>query len=313
MNGMNGMSEKKMSSGPKTRMCYICGRQYGLSSFDIHIKQCKDLWVAREALKIKSERKPVPSDPCAGGGSGMGGVCGVDALNNKGAPGSPKMNLDEMNRMASETFNTVSLSQCEHCGRSFLHEKLIIHNRSCTADKPGRRAPVKPDAAASKEAASPSKIKDELASPRSPQQTKPRSLSPAPSSAPVSAPSSPVPIPAPISIPASPKAHTTAETLAEDLEAQSETLAGHLGGSGGRAIRTANHVNESGKDIPSNANTDSNSNARTIFDLSKRVEEMENMMTHLASSIAEIKMTISELRRSESVTATATATATSDE
>ena len=139
MNGMNGMSEKKMSSGPKTRMCYICGRQYGLSSFDIHIKQCKDLWVAREALKIKSERKPVPSDPCAGGGSGMGGVCGVDALNNKGAPGSPKMNLDEMNRMASETFNTVSLSQCEHCGRSFLHEKLIIHNRSCTADKPGRR------------------------------------------------------------------------------------------------------------------------------------------------------------------------------
>jgi zinc-finger of a C2HC-type len=309
MNGMNGMSEKKMSSGPKTRMCYICGRQYGLSSFDIHIKQCKDLWVAREALKIKSERKPVPSDPCAGG-NGMGGICGVDALNNKGAPGSPKMNLDEMNRMASETFNTVSLSQCEHCGRSFLHEKLIIHNRSCTADKPGRRAPVKPDAAASKEAASPSKVKDESASPRSPQQTKPRSSSPAP----VSTPSSPspvsVPVPAPISIPASPKAHTTSETLAEDLETKSETLAGHLGGSGGRAIRTANHVNESGKDIPSNTNADSNSNTGTIFDLSKRVEEMENMMAHLASSIKEIKTTISELRRRESVTATATATAT---
>lgn len=304
------MSEKKMSSGPKTRMCYICGRQYGLSSFDIHIKQCKDLWVAREALKIKSERKPVPSDPCAGGGSGMGGVCGVDALNNKGAPGSPKLNLDEMNRMASETFNTVSLSQCEHCGRSFLHEKLIIHNRSCTADKPGRRAPVKPDATASKEAASPSKAKDESASPRSPQQSKPRSSSPAPvpSSAPSSPSPAPVSLPAPISIPASPKAHTTSETLAEDLEAKSETLAGHLGGSGGRAIRTANHVNESGKDIPSNTNTDSNSNAGTIFDLSKRVEGMENMMAHLASSIAEIKTAISELRRSESVTTTATTT-----
>lgn len=310
------MSEKKMSSGPKTRMCYICGRQYGLSSFDIHIKQCKDLWVAREALKIKGERKPVPSDPCAGGGSGMGGICGVDALNNKGAPGSPKMNLDEMNRMASETFNTVSLSQCEHCGRSFLHEKLIIHNRSCTADKPGRRAPVKPDAAASKEAASPSKANDESGSPRSPQQSKPRSSSPAPSSAPSSPVPVPspvsVPVPSPISIPTSPKAHTTTESLAEDLEEKSGTLAGHLGGSGGRTIRTANHVNESGKDIPSNtnSNTDSNSNSNigTIFDLSKRVEEMENMMAHLASSIAEIKTTISELRRSESVTATATAT-----
>ena len=285
MNGMNGISEKKISSGPKTRMCYICGRQYGLSSFDIHIKQCRDLWVAREALKIKSERKPVPSDPCAGGN---GGICGVDALNNKSAPGSPKMNLDEMNRMASETFNTVSLSQCEHCGRSFLHEKLVIHNRSCTADKPGRRAPVKADIAPSKEAASPSKAKEESASPRSPQPTKARSSSPTPTS----------PSPLPTSIPASPKGHTAAESLGDDRQTKSEALVGHLGGSGGRPIRTANHENESEKDVSQNKDT----NAETIFNLSKRVEEMENMMAHLCTSIAEIKSSITDLQRSGAAT-----------
>ena len=41
---------------PKTRLCHVCGRQYGTHSFDIHLKQCKDLWVAREGLKEKKER-----------------------------------------------------------------------------------------------------------------------------------------------------------------------------------------------------------------------------------------------------------------
>jgi hypothetical protein len=35
-------------------------RQYGTSSYDIHLKQCKELWIAREDPK---ERKPLPEDP----------------------------------------------------------------------------------------------------------------------------------------------------------------------------------------------------------------------------------------------------------
>jgi hypothetical protein len=49
------------------------------------------------------------------------------------------MDLSEMNRLAQETFNTVSLSTCAYCNRSFLSEKLLIHNRSCTADNPARK------------------------------------------------------------------------------------------------------------------------------------------------------------------------------
>ena len=110
MNGPGGPADdKKLTSGPKTRMCHICGRQYGLHSFDIHLKQCRDLWIAREALKDKSERKPVPRDPSEGGGGDM-------PLNRSGnvdsnmSTGSAPMDLAEINRLASETYNTVSLS-----------------------------------------------------------------------------------------------------------------------------------------------------------------------------------------------------------
>jgi hypothetical protein len=29
------------SKGPRARVCWVCGRQYGLSSFDIHLKQVR--------------------------------------------------------------------------------------------------------------------------------------------------------------------------------------------------------------------------------------------------------------------------------
>lgn len=293
MNGMNGMSEKKVGSGPKTRMCYICGRQYGLSSFEIHIKQCRELWIAREALKIKSERKPVPKDPCAGGGGGGGGGGGCDGLqdtlNNKGTSG---MNLEEINRMASETFNTVSLSQCEHCGRSFLHEKLVIHNRSCTAEKPGRRAPVKPDAAAAAAAASkapeppiesPSPKKEKASAPQ-------RSTTPQKSTGQASQ-SSPKNSTSPA--PEKPKEEVGDVSSSSD----SLPLAGHLGGTGGRPIRAANHSSSSSSE--KNGNGPQTDDSAEIFELSRRVEEMEGVVEQLVASIAEVKQTLVTLRKNQ--------------
>ena len=136
-----GFGGKKLGHGPRTRTCYICGRQYGLTSFDIHVKQCRALWESRQALLPKKERKPCPADP------GMGHVGHNDAGDandaiHGGGPHSQEA-LDEMNRLASEAYNSVALSTCAHCGRSFLNEKLIIHNRSCTAEHPGKRVGAK--------------------------------------------------------------------------------------------------------------------------------------------------------------------------
>jgi len=138
----NNNKTEKISKGPRTRMCYICGRQYGLSSYEIHLKQCKDLWVARESQKPPSERKPLPPEPQILGydrpdttNSGSAAqqpshsVAGAaSVVSGRQSVKAPK-NLDALNMAASETFNKVSLAQCAYCGRSFLEEKLAIHNR----------------------------------------------------------------------------------------------------------------------------------------------------------------------------------------
>ena len=78
--------DRKVGSGPKARVCFICGRQYMLHSFDIHVEQCKELFEKREALKPPKERKACPSDPMQrsmmGSSQGKGMTrAEVDAMN----------------------------------------------------------------------------------------------------------------------------------------------------------------------------------------------------------------------------------------
>ena len=59
---------------PAARVCYICGRQYGLKSIEIHQVQCRRLFEAQQAKLPPGERKALPPDPGAGllGGGGGG-------------------------------------------------------------------------------------------------------------------------------------------------------------------------------------------------------------------------------------------------
>ena len=101
---------------PPIVVCYLCGREYGRASIEIHQKQCKEKWVKIEEKKPKHLRKPLPPEPLERSGAG----------------------LEAYNRAASEAFNTAVLVPCEFCGRTFLEEKLAIHNRSCTRENPAR-------------------------------------------------------------------------------------------------------------------------------------------------------------------------------
>ncbi|KAF1334332.1 Zinc finger c2hc domain-containing protein, partial [Globisporangium splendens] len=98
---------------------------YDLSSFEIHLKQCKKLWLAQEELKPKSERRPIPKTP-----PGLGQMSESEfALS-----GSGKVDRDAieaMNRMMQESFNVHGMEKCENCGRTFAEGRLAIHARSC--------------------------------------------------------------------------------------------------------------------------------------------------------------------------------------
>ena len=114
---------------PRARVCYICGRQYMLHSFDIHISQCRDLFEKRENLKPPKERRKCPDDPSAN----------IFNHEKQGGRSISTKELDSLNSAAMDTWNTESLLQCKNCNRSFLPDKLKIHNKSCTSSNPARR------------------------------------------------------------------------------------------------------------------------------------------------------------------------------
>ena len=106
---------------PRSRMCHICGRQCMVNSFKFHIKECQALFEKRENLKPVRERRACPDDPYT---------------YQKGQT-LRKSDIDDMNAAAYEAWNK-TLSQCANCGRRFLPEKLVVHNKSCTAKTPAR-------------------------------------------------------------------------------------------------------------------------------------------------------------------------------
>lgn len=108
---------------PKARICYICGRPTLLPGYPQHVIQCKALFEKREMAKPAKERRALPRDPMElMGGSTRGG----------------KHDLDALNDVAMKSWEQ-TLLPCQNCGRTFLPEKLPIHQRSCTVSNPARR------------------------------------------------------------------------------------------------------------------------------------------------------------------------------
>ncbi len=87
------------------------------------MSQCRRLFEQREELKPLKERRACPSDPLQGLASGP----------------LTHAQVERVNAAAMETWSSAALATCQWCGRSFLPEKIAIHNRSCTQDNPARR------------------------------------------------------------------------------------------------------------------------------------------------------------------------------
>ena len=115
-------SKKKQKSksparGPPGIICYICGRKYGTASIDIHIPQCEELWEKTEAQKPKGERRPCPKPP-------------QNFEEMKINPADQNA-MDKYNDEAFKNYNEKALVPCGNCGRTFLPDRLTVHQRSC--------------------------------------------------------------------------------------------------------------------------------------------------------------------------------------
>jgi hypothetical protein len=48
---------------PRTLICYICGREYGTASLQIHLKACIKRYKIEESMKPPHLRRPLPLPP----------------------------------------------------------------------------------------------------------------------------------------------------------------------------------------------------------------------------------------------------------
>lgn len=108
--------DTKEVRGPRTVTCYLCGREFGTKSLPLHEPKCLQKWERENSqLPRHLQRKP-PTKP------------------------DKPMTSEEWNRFAWEA-SQASLAACEHCGRTFLPDRLLVHQRSCRPNAHHRPPP----------------------------------------------------------------------------------------------------------------------------------------------------------------------------
>ena len=117
-----------MSSSPPRPppfvICYLCGRKYGTKSVAIHEPHCIKKWHAENKKLPKHLRRKMPTKP------------DYSKLNSGDFDGDY---IEEMNQ-ASYKAAQEQLIPCGNCGRTFLPDRLQVHQKSCTVDNPMKKA-----------------------------------------------------------------------------------------------------------------------------------------------------------------------------
>ncbi|KAG0581725.1 hypothetical protein KC19_3G003800 [Ceratodon purpureus] len=113
----------RLGNRPRMLICYLCGREYGSRSLNIHIPQCQKKWLLEEEKKPRNERRPLPPRPNA-----------EKAIRNGGAQA-----FDSFNVEAFAAFEQ-TLQQCPYCQRRFEAKSYLRHQKGCTAAKPAKPA-----------------------------------------------------------------------------------------------------------------------------------------------------------------------------
>ncbi len=124
--------KNKMSNSPPKRapgqrprglICPLCGREYGTASLEIHMKSCR--------VKFELAQQDLPKNQRRSADKIIASYNANNARMAAACSGGGGYNFDELNNQAFDTFNKEALVPCENCGRTFLPDRLIVHQRSC--------------------------------------------------------------------------------------------------------------------------------------------------------------------------------------
>ncbi len=118
--------EEKRAKGqrPRTCKCPLCGTEFAISSWKIHIKSCRNKEIKKQQYLPKSYWKDVDKII----DNFMKGLEGGNTKTKIKASG--KYDVDNLNEEAFVSNNN-DLIQCSSCGRNFLPERLPAHQKIC--------------------------------------------------------------------------------------------------------------------------------------------------------------------------------------
>ena len=109
---------------PPFVICYLCGRKYGTKSIAIHEPHCIKKWHATNKKLPKHLRRKMPTKP------------------DYSKLSSGDFNSDDIEEMNQASYKAAQeqLIPCGNCGRTFLPDRLQVHQKSCTVDNPMKKA-----------------------------------------------------------------------------------------------------------------------------------------------------------------------------
>lgn len=117
---------------PPTKQCYICGREFGSRSIDIHEPQCMKKWQIENRKLPISERKAVPKKP-------ESKPTILSAASSIMIPPTNVCADDTTDKSVQRYFmNCYSeferdLVPCKRCGRTFAPDRHRLHEQHCNA------------------------------------------------------------------------------------------------------------------------------------------------------------------------------------
>eukprot|EP01006_Ploeotia_vitrea_P042215 TRINITY_DN66613_c7_g6_i1.p1 TRINITY_DN66613_c7_g6~~TRINITY_DN66613_c7_g6_i1.p1 ORF type:complete len:917 (+),score=451.82 TRINITY_DN66613_c7_g6_i1:394-3144(+) len=124
---------------PTTLVCYLCGREYGVASLEIHILRCRRLWIEREEKLDKDQRRSLPKPPKTPMPKEL--TREQKRAMTKKQRSRAKAAFDAYNRESLSVFRKYNMLHCEYCARAFDdEEELEVHTSMCMAapDQRGR-------------------------------------------------------------------------------------------------------------------------------------------------------------------------------
>ena len=119
------LSKRAKGQRPRTCKCPLCGTEFAISSWKIHIKSCRNKEIKSQQYLPKKYWKDVDTiiENFKKGLEGGNTKVKIKA--------SGKYDIDNLKEEAFIENNDNNLVKCESCGRKFLPERIAVHQKIC--------------------------------------------------------------------------------------------------------------------------------------------------------------------------------------